>query len=153
VTSEVQLSEPASELLRVARAVTATWLRRRVLAAAGDLDLGLTASEFDAFVDVQSTRLLDALEVLLTTDVDEQRSTPLSLYRNAVVDPTDLLRTAGVPARVHDRFTSEAFPDDLYGLGPATWADIDPAMHEPGLAWGAWKAMTVLQRRRGEGLR
>jgi hypothetical protein len=44
-------------------------------------------------------------------------------------------------------------PDDLYGLGPATWSDIDPAMHDPGIAWGAWKAMTVLQRRRDEGRR
>jgi hypothetical protein len=38
-------------------------------------------------------------------------------------------------------------------LGPATWSDVHPDLQEPGLAWGAWKAMVVLRRRRDEGRR
>jgi hypothetical protein len=41
----------------------------------------------------------------------------------------------------------------VFGLGPASWTDVDPELHEPGITWGAWKAMTVLRRRRDEGLR
>jgi hypothetical protein len=35
----------------------------------------------------------------------------------------------------------------VYGLSPATWTDVDPDLHEPGIVWGAWKAKTVLDRR------
>ena len=31
--------------------------------------------------------------------------------------------------------------------------DVDPALHEPGIVWGAWKAKTILDRRRAEGHR
>ena len=41
------------------------------------------------------------------------------------------------------------FPDDDYDLSPATFADIDESLHEPGLVWGAAKAHVVLTRRRG----
>jgi hypothetical protein len=38
------------------------------------------------------------------------------------------------------------FPDDDYGLTPASFADIDPALAEPGLAWGAAKAWVHRRR-------
>lgn len=118
---------------------------------AGSRDLATVAP--DDVISGLVANLLEELRDLLATDVDDQRSTPLSLYRNAVATPTSLLRAAGVSPPVLDPFVANSFPDDLYGLGPATWSDIDPAMQEPGLTWGAWKAMTVLQRRRAEGLR
>ena len=58
-----------------------------------------------------------------------------------------------MPPVVRPAFEEEAFPDDDYGLTPATWADIDPALHERGLVWGAAKAHVVLSRRRAEGRR
>jgi hypothetical protein len=150
VSRDVQPPEPAVELLRVATAVTSDWLRRSIESAAirAGVDPSVLGDELDRVVGEESARLLDALAGLLATDVDEQRSTPLSLYRDSIVAPTALLRAAGVRAAV-----DQAYGDDVYGLGPATWSDIDPAMHEPGLAWGAWKAMTVLRRRRDEGRR
>ncbi len=39
------------------------------------------------------------------------------------------------------------------GLAPASFADLHPDLHEPGLVWGAAKAHVVLARRRREGLR
>jgi hypothetical protein len=58
-----------------------------------------------------------------------------------------------VPPIRRSEFDRETFPDDVYGLSPATWSDIDESVHDPGLFWGAWKAKTVLDRRRDEGRR
>ena len=87
------------------------------------------------------------LGALLDLDVDEQRETPLTILRDAVRYPTEVLRAAGVPPVVRDEFRERAFPEDLYDLAPATWADVSPDLTAPGLAWGAWKAMTVKRRR------
>ena len=109
--------------------------------------------DIEQMVQAVSVDLLDRLAQLLATDVDQQATNPLSILRGGVAAPTALLRSCGVPLPRGDAFASERFPDDVYRLGPATWSDVDPALHEPGLAWGAWKAMTVLRRRRDEGLR
>ncbi len=45
------------------------------------------------------------------------------------------------------------FPDDDYDLTPASFGDLDPALHEPGLVWGAAKAHVFLARRRAAGQR
>jgi hypothetical protein len=52
-----------------------------------------------------------------------------------------------------DDFKQHAFPDDTYDLSPATWSDVAESVQEPGLVWSAWKAKTVLDRRRAEGRR
>lgn len=93
------------------------------------------------------------VRALLATDVDEQRANPLALLRSAVRFPAAVLAEAGVPAAVRTPFDEVAFPEDVYGLTPATWSDIDPALHERGLVWGAAKAHVVLSRRRAEGKR
>ena len=87
---------------------------------------------------------------LLEQDVDEQRANPLALVRRAVSYPTDVLRVAGVPPVVRDEFDERAFPEDVYALTPASFADVDPTLHEPGLLWGAAKAHAHLARRRRE---
>lgn len=152
---DVQLSEPAAELLRAAAAVTADWMRRVTIRAAADggFDAEVLGPSLDVMVESESARLIEALRRLLTTDVDQQRTNPLSLFRDAIAAPTALLRSTGVAPPPADQFVAERFPDDVYGLGPAAWSDIDQLLHEPGLIWGAWKAMTVLRRRSDEGLR
>ena len=97
--------------------------------------------------------VLAELHELLATDVDEQRTNPLSVLRAAVHHPTVVLRRHGIAVVARDDFAVRAFPDDVYGLSPATWADVDEALRDPGLIWGAWKAKTVLDRRRAEGRR
>jgi len=94
-----------------------------------------------------------AVRELLLTDIDEQRTSPLALVRGAVRYPTGVLEQAGVPPVERDPFTVRQFPDDAYDLTPASFADVDPALHEPGLTWGAAKAHVHLQRRRREGRR
>ena len=152
---DVQPPEPAQQLLEVATEVAPDWLRRITVgaAAAAGFDPESISPALESMVELESERLLRALGQLLATDVDDQRTNPLSLFRAAVAAPTAWLSAAGVPATRSDRFTGDLFPDDTYGLGPATWSDIDPRLHEPGLIWGAWKAMTILRRRSDEGLR
>jgi hypothetical protein len=93
------------------------------------------------------------LRALLANDLDEQRVNPLALLRGAVRYPDAVLRAAGVPPVVRDAQAVRMFPDDDYGLAPATFADVDPALHEAGIAWGAAKAHVHLARRRAEGRR
>lgn len=146
---------PAVELVAVARRTVPGWLNRITVEAArrGGVDATAFADEIATMADDVSARACDELAELLAVDVDEQTTNPLSVLRGAVAAPTELLAARGVPPRPADPFHVERFPDDVYGLGPATWADIHPDLHEPGMLWGAWKAMTVLQRRRDEGLR
>ncbi len=93
------------------------------------------------------------VRALLTTDVDHQATGPLALIREAVRWPAAVLAAAGVPGVERDPFAERAFPDDIYDLAPASFADLDPALQDAGIAWGAAKAHVVLARRRAEGLR
>jgi hypothetical protein len=94
-----------------------------------------------------------ALRELLAMDVDAQPLNPLALLRMAVRYPGGVLAAAGVPPVRRDEFAERSFPEDAYGLVPATWADVDESLREPGLVWSAWKAKAVLDRRRAEGRR
>lgn len=92
--------------------------------------------------------VLREMNELLATDVDTQRSNPLSVLRAAVRYPTSVLRAAGVTPPHRGDFSLRSFPGDIYDLSPAAWGDVDESLQEPGLIWGAWKAKTVLDRRR-----
>lgn len=146
---------PAEELLAVAAEVTPAWLRRITIQAAtiGGFEADRFEASLESMIEAESARLVQQLTDLLATDVDQQRTNPLALYRAAVAAPTELLRSIGVPPPPADVFIAERFPNDVYQLGPASFGDIDPRLSQPGLVWGAWKAMTVLHRRRDEGLR
>jgi len=86
------------------------------------------------------------MRALVEADIDEQRTTPLSLLRAAVRYPTEVLRAAGVPPVDRDPIQARLLPDDVYDLSPATFADVDPALAEPGMIWGAAKALEHRRR-------
>jgi hypothetical protein len=64
---------------------------------------------------------------------------------------TAVLQEAQIPPVHRDEFDKSALPDDVYAIGPLTWRDLSEEVHEVGITWGAWKAATVIQRRRAEG--
>jgi hypothetical protein len=112
----------------------------------------LRAQSFDrSTADAAAARATDEvtaeLRSVLTADVDAQPANPMAVLRAAVRYPTDVLRAAGVAPMPRDEFAERAFPDDIYHLTPAAFADVDPSLHEPGLRWGAAKAFAHLQRR------
>jgi hypothetical protein len=154
VTEEPQPFDPSADLLEVAERVTAPWLRRSLVQAAAVGGHRVDSwTELDDVIASTTTAILDRLRDLLATDVDEQRTNPLSIYRSNLGPATELLRRRSVSPPPTDRFSAERLPDDPYRLGPAAWTDIDPDLHAVGLVWGAWKAKTILDRRRDEGQR
>lgn len=143
--------DDAAELLADgAVAALPGWVERCVAEACERV--GVAAADFSAAAHAAGMRCAaeigPPLRDLLATDVDEQRTTPLSVLRSAVRFPTQVLADAGVPVPERDDFDASRFPDDPYGLTPASFADIDPDLGLIGIAWGAAKAFEVLQRRR-----
>ncbi|MGH9137409.1 MAG: hypothetical protein ACRD0G_10240 [Acidimicrobiales bacterium] len=151
-----RLADFAAELAGAVEAALPGWVERSVdrivTAYRGQTD-GETRARAVAAGHEAAGIVGAEVRALLATDVDEQRANPLAVLRRAVRYPTSVLREAGVPPVVRDEFAERAFPDDDYDLAPATWSDVDPALHEPGLVWGAAKAHVVLARRRAEGKR
>ncbi len=92
----------------------------------------------------------ERLRTLLSADVDEQWTGPLAVLRDAARYPTDLLAAAGVAPVDRDPDAERMFPDDLYDLTPASFADVHPDLAGPGVAWGAAKAYVHRRRHLGE---
>lgn len=88
------------------------------------------------------------LAALVGTDVDHQSAGPLGVLRSAVGPANALLAAEQVPPPKRDPVTEAMFPDDPYHLGPANFDDVNPALHDAGLLWGAAKAHLVLSRHR-----
>ena len=86
------------------------------------------------------------VRALLAEDIDDQRTTPLFLLRSAVRYPTEVLQAAGVPPVDRDPIQARLLPGDPYDLSPARFADVDPALAEPGMVWGAAKALAHRRR-------
>jgi hypothetical protein len=86
------------------------------------------------------------VRALVAADIDEQWTTPLSLLRAAVRYPTRVLEDAGVPPVERDPIQERLLPGDIYDLSPASFADVDPALAEPGMVWGAAKALAHRRR-------
>ena len=140
---------PAALLDAVASAV-GPWIRSRMTMLAVDR---MTSVEIDAVVEQVSSIAVRDLRTLLSTDVDEQRANPLHVLRSAASLATSALHAAGVDTVRRDAVETEAMPDDVYALGPLTWRDLSDEVHDAGITWGAWKAATVIARRRDEGRR
>lgn len=130
------------------------WVERSVarllVASRGEADAAVMAEAREAGAQARAD-IGGRARALLESDIDRQRTNPLSLLRQAVRYPTEVLRAAGVEPRERDEMQERLFPDDVYDLTPATFADVDPDLAEPGLAWGAAKAWTH-RRRHGAGI-
>lgn len=151
--SAEKLVQAAEELARAVEEALPRWVERsvesRLRAAAGEADPVTMAEARDAGARARA-EVGARVRALLETDVDEQRASPLALLRGAVSYPTEVLRRAGIPGVPRDDFSVERFPDDVYDLTPASFADIEPSLQGPGLAWGAAKAWTHKRRHGGQ---
>lgn len=107
------------------------------------------AAAASAAAERAGAEILPRVRTLLALDIDEQRTTPLAIVREAVAYPSAVLRDAGVPAVDRDAFAESSFPDDDYDLTPATFNDLDPSLGELALAWGAAKAWEHKRRHGG----
>ncbi len=146
---------PVEDLREATHRLIPGWIARSVLSVVEQqgLDHAKALRLIDAHAPLAAAAALAALDELLLADVDNQRTNPLAILRDHVGVATAILNELGATPPKRDPFDERVAPGDLYGLGPATWTDVDPDLAEPGLVWGAWKAATVLERRRNEGLR
>ena len=143
------MEEHAAALADAIEAALPGWVERSVARVMTDWKGDVDDDVRRAAADAGRKAVADVgprVRELLATDIDEQRTTPLSLVRAAVRFPTAVLHAAGVPAVRRDEQQERLFPDDVYDLAPATFADVDPALAEVGIAWGAAKAFEHLQR-------
>lgn len=142
-----------AELARAMDGAVATWIEATVARVARN-QLGSVPDELveAARVAAEAARLEvgAAMDVLLSTDVDEQRSTPLAIVRRAGAHATRVLREAGVAPISRDAFSEERFPDDVYGIGPGRLVELSPSCHDAGMAWGAAKAYVHRSRHRDD---
>jgi hypothetical protein len=127
------------------------WVDRRVREVLAAQGLVLDADGDGALVEAAQAARADGmprLRALLEADIDEQRTNPLAILRSLVGYPTAVLQASGAQPVPRDEFAARNFPDDPYDLSPASFADVDPSLHEPGLVWGAAKAHVHLRRHR-----
>ena len=148
------MDEHATALADAIEAALPGWVERSVRSRLPDVPADAIADAIaDAVAEAGRAAAAEvgrAVRDLLSADIDQQATTPLSLLRGAVRFPTAVLRDAGVPPVARDEVRARLFPDDLYDLAPATFADVDPALADVGLAWGASKAFAHLQRHGGQ---
>ena len=137
-------------LLETCRQVVGSWLDRAFdrVAVTQSLTASVDADFRRLAVERATVRALEDLTSLFSLDVVAQRTNPLDILRRSTGSVTEELQRLGASSVERDEFHVRSFPSDIFGLCPATWADIDEALVEPGLEWGAFKAASVIQRRR-----
>ena len=149
--ADAALAHYATDLADAVDAALPGWVERCVRSVAGAQAVDVDEAALGAAADAARTDGATRLRALLATDIDRQVGSPLSILRSLVRHPTEVLRAAGAVPVPRDDFAVRNFPDDVYGLSPASFADVDPSLQDPGMAWGAAKAYVHLARRRAEG--
>ena len=140
----------ARDLVAAVEAAVGPWVMAVVTTRHGDpLPDRVRAEAERAAVEAEAD-LVPKLADLLALDIDDQWTNPLAIIRTAARYPTGVLAAAGVAPVARDETAAELHPDDVYDLAPASFADLGPDVHEPGIIWGAAKAHLHLRRRRHE---
>jgi hypothetical protein len=145
------LAQAGVALAEAVEAAVPGWVERRVrellVAFTGRADPA-TVERARQAGERAAAELAPELRRLLAEDVDRQWANPLALVRRSVSYPTAVLRDAGVPEVVRDEYDEAHFPDDVYGLTPRTFTDLDPSLRDVSLVWGAAKARASMVRHR-----
>ncbi len=131
----------------VARAVEVRCQQNRISIADNQELADRVAQAGVAAADDIGTRLWD----LLKLDIDDQWTNPLAIIRTGTKYPTEILRSLDCPPVERDDYSKRANPDDIYGLTPASFADLGPGLQDLGISWGAAKAHIHLRRRKEAG--
>ncbi|MFN2608638.1 MAG: hypothetical protein ABR511_12235 [Acidimicrobiales bacterium] len=141
----IGVDEHATVLADVIDSALAGWVERSVARRLPVAPPEVTAAAAAAGARARA-EVGPRVRALLAADVDQQRTTPLAILRSAVTYATDVLADAGVPPVARDEVQQRLFPADVYDLAPASFADVDPSLADPGLAWGAAKAWVSRRR-------
>lgn len=136
------MSAPADDLAQAVERVLPDWVVRCVAAR-------LPEPEPSARVLDQARRAGAEAAVEVGAALrDLGGRTPLEVVRAAVAFPTRVLAHAGVAPVERDEFSKDRFPDDVYDLTPANWADVDESLNEP---FYRWMAARVVEHKTAHG--
>lgn len=152
---DVDIQTVATALHEAAVEAAPLWVRRAVATVASRQGLDLEGAE-PLIVDAgqRAARFVDArLGELLATDIDQQRSTPLSVFRDAARFPVEVLHQLGAAEVQRVDVERWAAPNDPFAVTPGNLSDVGDEVHRAGIVWGAAKAAVHLGRRRAEGQR
>ena len=152
-TDEAKLAHFTEELATGIEKSLGPWVRRVISAHLPDAASADLREAIEALIDSEVGPVVSRVRDLLLTDIDEQRSSPLATIRQLVAPITEFLSGCGAVPRSRDADAVRLHPGDHFDIAPASFADLSPELHLPGLSWGAAKAHVHLQRRRAEGLR
>lgn len=141
-----ELSPYSRDLLDAVLSAIPSWLTQKFAELAPGVSI-----DTDSVIDETIKYVREKYVELLSLDVDEQRVNPLHILRQSTRFATSALKEANISPATRDEFDQRSMPDDVYALGPLTWRDLSDNVHDAGITWGAWKAASVLTRRRAEG--
>lgn len=154
-TADRQLAEAGRALADAVVAAVPGWVVRSVTAVADAWTAaghGVSIASVAQQAADAASQVADEVAVriypLVEADVDDQRTTPLAVVRASLAPATAVLRRAGVAPVERDDVAVRMFPDDDYGLVPASLAAVAPDLGDLGIAWGAAKAMAHKARHR-----
>jgi hypothetical protein len=142
----VRFAELSEALLAGVAEALPRWVDRSV--AARSAGVRVDADAVAAAGHEARDAVVPRLAELLAADPADQPVNPLAIVRPAVRFPTAVLADAGATPVERDAAAVAQFPDDVYDLVPASFAELDPELAELGMAWGAAKAWIHLRRRR-----
>lgn len=104
--------------------------------------IGMNELVADAIVDGSS--VLDGLlEELVVTPLDEQRRSPLELFRESLRPVDRALALSGIPRPPIDDTHRRLHPWDVYALCPGSSKALGESAHDAHLRWGIGKAMIL----------
>lgn len=142
---EARLAAFALDLSDRVEAAIPGWVERSLRERGG---VTFVEADLASVAEATLAAVMPPLRTILAADVDAGHGSPLAALRAGVGPMTECLSGWGAAKPPRDDFQERRFPGDPYELGPATFADIDPDLHEPGLVWGAARAHVHLRRRR-----
>jgi len=99
--------------------------------------------DFVETIDVATAYLDAELAAVLEKPFDEQRTSPLQVFRSALDIVARALADEGVPPAATSAGTVEADP---YGLAPGSSVVLGSDAHEAHVAWGTAKAAAFVRR-------
>jgi hypothetical protein len=150
--ADTDLARLGSELADAVIAAVPAWIKGAVdtrvaqWVQSGRPTTSIDEPELAKMAEAAGEQAAASVAGLLLADVDVQWTTPLALVRPLVGFATAVLEKAGVPGVKRDAFEVTRFPDDEYGLTPASLSSLGEEVASLALVWGAAKALAHRQR-------
>ncbi|NNC75242.1 MAG: hypothetical protein HKN93_06990, partial [Acidimicrobiia bacterium] len=104
---------------------------------------GWTETDLGEAINSAVTWLRTELNALLSQPFGDQRRSPLELTQEATAIVGEALAAAGLEPPQRDEAVAQALPGDVYGLAPASSAELGEEAWEAHIAWGVAKAQAM----------